>query len=70
MVSRADDRAAQNNLDQYLVGATSIKTAVEGDRTLGGKADTCRVTELREYGVIPVGDTLYLGAHFAVEVIA
>lgn len=70
MVARADDRAAQANLDPYIVGASSIKAAVEGDRTLGGAADTCRVVEMRDYGMIPVGDTIYLGAYFTVEVVA
>lgn len=70
LVARADDRAAQDKLDGYLVGPTSIKTAVEGDRTLGGVADTCRVTEVRNYSSVPVGDTLYLGAQLVVEVIA
>lgn len=70
MVARADDRAAQANLDPYIVGPTSIKAAVEGDRTLGGAADTSRVIEMRDYGMIPVGDTIYLGAYFTVEVVA
>ena len=70
LVARADDRAAQGNLDAYLVGAGSIKAAIEADRTLGGKADTCRVTEMRNYASVPVGDTLYLGAQLIVEVIA
>lgn len=70
LVGRADDRAAQDKLDPYLVGPTSVKAAIEGDRTLGGKADTCRVTEMRNYSSVPVGDTLYLGAQLVVEVIA
>lgn len=70
LVARADDRAAQNSLDAYITGASSIKAAIEADRTLGGKADTCRVTQMRNYSAVSVGEVLYLGAEFDVEVIA
>lgn len=70
LVGRADDRTAQNRLDGFIVGAQSIKTAVESDRTLGGKADTCRVTGMGNYASITVGDVLYLAASFTVEVVA
>lgn len=70
LVGRADDRAAQNNLDGYIVGTGSIKAAVESDRTLGGVANTCRVTEMGNYSSMSVGDTLYLAASFTVEVVA
>ena len=70
LVGRADDRAAQNNLDAFIVGPTSIKKAVESDRTLGGKANTCRVTDMSNYSSMMVGETLYLAAQFNVEVVA
>ena len=70
LVGRADDRAAQNNLDAFLVGANSIKAAVEADRTLGGRANTCRVTEMSNYASMNVGETVYLAAQFTVEVVA
>jgi len=70
IVARADDRAAQDNLDKYLVGDGSIKQAVEGDRTLGGVANTCRVTEMTNYASLPIGEVLYLAAQFTVEVVA
>jgi hypothetical protein len=70
LASRADDRAAQQNLDQFLVGPKAIKDAIEQDRTLGGKADTCRVTQMQNYAAVPVGETTYLSAQFVVEVIA
>jgi hypothetical protein len=68
LVGRADDRAAQRNLDQYIVGPSSIKTAIEADRTLGGKVQSCRVSEMTNYQQVPVGETLLLGAQFNVEV--
>lgn len=70
LVGRADDRTAQNKLDGFIVGSSSVKSAIESDRTLGGKADTCRVTDMSNYGSISVGDVLYLSAQFTVEVVA
>lgn len=68
--SRSDDRAGQAFLDSLLVGsgATSVKTAIEADRTLGGVAETLRVTAMRNYGVYEVAGVAYLGAEFAVTV--
>lgn len=70
IVGRADDRAAQRNLDQYLVGSDSVKTAIEADRTLGGVVNTCRMTEARNYVSVNVGDTTYLQIELEVEVVA
>lgn len=70
LVGRADDRAAQRNIDEFVVGPNSVKAAIEADRTLGGTADTCRVTEMRNYGQVSIGDVVYLGVEFEVEVVA
>ena len=70
IVGRANDRAAQKNLDQYLIGTDSVKTAIEADRTLGGVVNTCRVTEARNYVSVSVGDTTYLQVELEVEVVA
>jgi hypothetical protein len=69
LVGRADDRTAQNRLDGYVVGPDSVKAAIESDRTLGGAADTCRVASMRNYQQITVGDIVYLGVEFEVEVV-
>ena len=68
VVGRADERTAQNKLDAYCAstGASSIKLAVESDKTLGGKAFDLRVTELRNYGQIVIGEVTYLSAEFTV----
>ena len=70
IVGRVDERTAQNKLDAYCSasGASSIKTAIEKDKTLGGKAFDCRVTNLRNYNQITVGDTTYLSGDFTVQV--
>ncbi len=46
IVQRFSERAGQDKLDSYLAGSgsSSIKTAIEGDRTLGGTVNTLRVT--------------------------
>jgi hypothetical protein len=72
IVGRVDERTAQNLLDGYCnpTGATSIKTALESDRTLGGQAQDLRVTEMRNYSSVPVGEVTYLAAEFVVSVFA
>lgn len=70
LVGRADDRTAQNRLDAYVVGPDSVKTAIEADRTLGGAADTLRVTSMENYQQVSIGDTVYLAVEFMVEVVA
>jgi hypothetical protein len=70
IVGRVDERSAQNKLDAYCSGsgASSIKTAIEKDKTLGGKAFDCRVSSLRGYQQVTVGDVVYLSAEFVVQV--
>ena len=72
VVSRADARNAQNLLDVYCAptGTSSIKTAIELDRSLGSKANDLRVTGLSNYGNLTIGETNYLAAEFAVTVYA
>lgn len=68
IVGRADERTAQNKLDAYVssTGSSSIKLAVESDKTLGGKAFDTRLTEMRNYGQITIGDVIYLSAEFTI----
>jgi len=72
IVGRASDRTAQTSLDNFCnpLGASSIKTAIETDRTLGGVAQTLRVTDMKMYGSMTIGDTVYLTADFSVTVYA
>jgi hypothetical protein len=72
IVGRVDERTAQNRLDAYCSGsgASSVKLAIESDKTLGGKAFDCRVTNLRNYNQVTVGDTTYLSGEFVVQVYA
>ena len=70
VVGRADARSAQNALDLYCssTGSSSIRSAIESDRTLGGKAFDCVVTGMRNYGSISIGDNTYLAAEFDLTV--
>jgi hypothetical protein len=72
IVGRVDERTAQNRLDAYCsgTGASSIKAAIEKDKTLGGKAMSLRVTGLRNYNQVSVADVTYLAAEFTVQVYA
>jgi hypothetical protein len=70
VVGRADARSAQNALDAFCssTGSSSIRNAVESDRTLGGKAFDCVVTGMRNYGSLAIGDNTYLAAEFDLTV--
>jgi hypothetical protein len=72
VVGRADERTAQNSLDAYCAttGTSSIKAAIEGDKTLGGSAYNCRVTDMRNYGSVLIGEVTYLSCEFVVAVYA
>lgn len=72
LAHRQDERSAQNKLDSYCAGSGefSVKQAVEYDRTLGGVANDCRVTEISSYGVISVNEIQYAAAEFLVTVYA
>lgn len=71
LVGRASDRAAAAELAAYMsgTGTNSIKAAIEGDKTLGGVADTVRVTTARSEE-FNAGGIDYIGAVFKIDVIA
>lgn len=70
--SRVSDRAGQLAMDAYCnpSGSSSIKAAIEGDKTLGGSAFDCRVREMRNLSQTTVGDQQFLSAEFVVTVYA
>lgn len=72
IVGRAAEKPAQRALDAYCssTGSSSIKNAVESDKTLGGNAYDCRVTEMRNYTPIQLQEGTYLAAEFSVDVFA
>jgi hypothetical protein len=72
IVGRVGERSAQRLLDSYVspVAPSSVKLAIELDRTLGGKCDSLRVTDMRNYGSLVIGEITYLAAEFNVVVFA
>jgi hypothetical protein len=72
IVGRVGERSAQRLLDSYVstTGGSSVKLAIELDRTLGGKCDSLRVTDMRNYGSLVIGEITYLAAEFNVVVFA
>jgi hypothetical protein len=71
-VVKADDRSAQLRVDPFVStsGPSSVKAAIEKDRTLGGVIDTCRVVSVSNYSSQDANDVLYLAVDFEVEVYA
>lgn len=71
LVSHADDRSGQRQLDGYLKGAgpKSVKAALEGERTLGGACDDLRVIRVSGYGLYEHGNERFYGAEWRVLVI-
>jgi hypothetical protein len=68
IVGRVSERTGQNSIDAYIssTGTNSIKLAIESNKTLSGKAFDLRVTDMRNYGELVVGEVNYLSAEFVV----
>jgi hypothetical protein len=68
IVGRVSERTGQSTIDSYCssTGSNSIKLAIESDKTLSGKAFDLRVTDMRNYGELLVGEVNYLSAEFVV----
>jgi hypothetical protein len=68
IVQRLDARSGQNKLDEYLgSGSSSIKSAIEGDRTLGGTVNTLRVTSA-EAGTYIEGEVTFLSYRYRLTI--
>jgi hypothetical protein len=71
LAGRVSERNAQRRLDSYIdPGSATVKTAIESDKSLGGKVFDVRVSEMSNIGAVNLGETVYLGADFRVEVFA
>lgn len=72
IVGRAAEKRAQRKLDAYCSqdGASSIKLAVESDKSLGGNAFDVRVVGMNNIGSLQLNDQEYLAAEFSVVVYA
>jgi hypothetical protein len=72
LVARQSERSGQAKLDTYVqsTGASSIKNAVETDRTLSGAAYDCTCPSVTSYGVTTIGDNIYISGEFEILVYA
>ncbi len=70
MVGRMSERSGQERLDGLLAssGSTSIKAAVEADKTLSGAVQTLRVVSASP-GTITSANIDYLSYQYSVELI-
>jgi len=70
LVSRSDDEAGQAVMNSFLkgAGASSLKAAIQADRTLGGACVTLRVVKAEAHRMITVGETEYYGAEISIDV--
>lgn len=70
IVGQADSRTAQSLIDAYCSpsGASSIKSAIESNRTLSGQVYDLMVSDMRNYGSTTIGETTYLAAEFSCAV--
>ena len=62
--------AAQDKLDSYVSGSTSVYNAIAGDTTLGGTASDARIIRAADYGQIVVGEGEFMGMRLDLEVYA
>lgn len=72
LVSANLDRAGQLQLAGFAnpTGDTSIRAAIEGDKTLGGKVDDCFVVSFRPLGPVEVGLIGFYGGIFELRAVA
>lgn len=70
LASRADDEAGNAVLNTYLKGggSTSLKAALQVDRTLGGTCSTMRVRRVDSHRMFEHAGTDYFGAELTIEV--
>jgi len=70
IVGRYLDRVAHTNLDGFLSfsGATSLRAAIEGDKTLGGVANTLVMDSSLSIGSLAIAEAEFLQESFSVLV--
>lgn len=70
VVGRTSDRAAQKSLYTYMSysGSSSIRAAIEADRSLGGVCQTLLVERADNIRMLSQGDATYLAVDFTVRV--
>jgi hypothetical protein len=72
VLGRVNTRGTEEALDGYLSGngSTSLKAAIESDRSLGGEIQVLRVTSGENVRELVVADITYVAADFLITVYA
>jgi hypothetical protein len=72
LTSSATDFGGQHQLAAYAnpTGSSSVKTAIETDRTLGGVVDDCFVRSFAPLGIDEVNTIGYWGGRFMLFIVA
>jgi len=72
IAGRMADQHSQRLIDDWLSwdSTKSIRKAIEGDRTLDGAAETCKVVSADALTSVQVGDAEYLGVTVDIVVYA
>ncbi len=70
VVGRVSERTAQTTLDQFMSysGASSIRAALEGDKTLGGIVDTLTLSSSANISSLAIGDANFITVDFTLLV--
>jgi len=70
VVSKQDQPSAITRLLPFMAvsGSSSVVAAIHGDKTLDGKAETCKVSRNTGIGSLAWGGYQYLSTEFAVQV--
>ena len=69
IVGRVAEREAQRRAEAYISnGSSSVKLAIESDKTLNGSAYDVRVSEMTNVGAVSLGELTFLAADFSVQV--
>lgn len=70
VASRWSDRVSYATLDAYLSysGATSVRAALETDRTLGGVVQTCVLPSSANISQLSAGEAEFLSVQFSLTV--
>ena len=69
-MARATERTAESSVDGYTAysGASSVRAAIEADRTLGGVVDDLIVESASGIQSVSANDAEYLSVDFVVRV--
>ena len=70
VVGRISERASQHHLYDLMSysGVRSVRAAIEGDRSLGGRVQTCIVESASNIRVANQGESEYLAVDFSVRI--